>query len=197
MAWISQEKAGRTFDVLIQDEEADCGLCCVAMIVNLMGQGKPTSSMVRQNLQQGAYKASTKDKQGYVPTVLAKVRPEVATHSSGTYLQSLQPVLTRWKVGSLYNAGATNVQAAIQSAKAGEPIICHVTWTNGGGGHWVVITHSMVMSHYILDPFWGLQINSSLTRYVGLQRDPSSAGRVVPTDYGTWTGEWLKITGVV
>jgi hypothetical protein len=38
MAWISQEKAGRTYDVLIQDEEADCGFCCVAMTVNLMGR---------------------------------------------------------------------------------------------------------------------------------------------------------------
>jgi hypothetical protein len=196
MAWVTQEKAGRSFDILFQDQEADCGLCCVAMVVNLFGLGKPTSSAVKQDLKEGSYKPSTKDRSGFSPSVLTMVLPDTSTHSDGTYLISLQSVLKKWKIGSVYNSSLTNVQAAIQGAVAGAPIICHVTWT-GGGGHWVVITHSMGASHYILDPYYGLAINSSLTKYVGLPQSSSNTGNVTKTEYGTWTGEWLKITGVI
>ena len=192
MGWVNQEKAGRRFDVLIQEQEADCGLCCVAMVVNLLGQGKPTSGMVKTNLKKGAYKPSTQDRVGFAPTPLAVVRPGVATHSNGTYLQSLQPVLTKWHINSVYRGPSPNVQAAIAGAYAGKPIICHVTWTSGGG-HWVVITHSMGNSHYVLDPYYGLAINSSLQNYEGLEQSAHSVGAVTKVLYGRWTGEWLKI----
>lgn len=194
MAWITQEKAGRRFDVLIQAQEADCGLCCVAMVVNLLGQGKPTSGTVKAELDKGAYSPSTQDRAAFAPSLLSKVLPDLSTHSPGTYLRSLQAVLTKWGIASVEDNDIYNVQAAIQGAIAGQPIICHVTWTIGGG-HWVVITHSMGASHYVLDPLYGLQINSSLTNYVGLERSVASAGQVVPVNYGAWTGNWLKITG--
>lgn len=194
MAWQTYEKADRNFDVLIQEQEADCGLCCVAMIVNLLGQGKPSSNAIRAQLQSGAYKPSTQDRSGFKPTILAAVRPEVATHSLGTYLQNLQQVLTKYKINSAYNGPAeiNNVQTAIKTAYAGKPIICHVSWTNGGG-HWVVITHASGNSHYVLDPYYGLRVNSSDQYYEGLTQSPHSAGSVQSERYGTWTGEWLKI----
>ncbi|SFG41477.1 Papain-like cysteine protease AvrRpt2 [Novosphingobium sp. CF614] len=194
MGWIVQEKAGRTFDVLIQDQEADCGLCCVAMVVNLIVGGKPTSAMVKKNLPTGAYSPSTKDRVGFAPSLLSSVLTDTSFHSTGTYLTSLQGALAAWKIKSEYCSPSSNVQQAILNAKAGEPIICHVTWNNGVG-HWVVITHSMGNSHYILDPYWGLQINSDTTQYKGLLQSPLNAGSVTPVTYGTWSGEWLKITG--
>lgn len=196
MGWISQEKAGRTFDVLIQDQEADCGLCCVAMVVNLLGEGKPTSAMVKNNLPRGAYVPSTRDRVGFAPSLLSSVLPDTSYHSLGTYLTSLQGALAKWHIRSEYCSPASNVQQAILDAKAGTPIIIHVTWAGqNAGGHWVVITHSMGNSHYILDPYYGLQINSSNTKYVGLERSQHSAGSVSRIEYGHWTGEWLKITG--
>lgn len=196
MGWMVQEKAGRTFDVLIQDQEADCGLCCVAMVVNQIVGGKPTSSMVKNNLPKGAYSPSTKDRAGFAPSLLTSVVATSSYHSPGTYLKDLQGALAAWGITSEYRSPAMNVQQAIFDAKAGKPIICHVTWAGAGGGHWVVITHSMGNSHYILDPCYGLQINSSTTRYVGLERSLPSAGSVTAVEYGTWTGEWLKITGI-
>lgn len=195
MGWIVQEKAGRTFDVLMQEQEADCGLCCVAMVVNQMVGGKPTSGMVKNNLPKGAYSPSTRDRVGFAPSLLSSVLADTSFHSPGTYLTSLQGALAAWKIKSEYCSPAANVQQAILSAVAGAPIICHVTWT-GGQGHWVVITHAMGNSHYILDPAYGLTINSSTTKYVGLQQSPASAGAVTAVEYGSWTGEWLKITGV-
>jgi hypothetical protein len=196
MAWTSMTKADRTFDILLQDHEADCGLCCVAMVVNLLKQGKPNSATVKEALRNGAYNPSTKDRAAFKPSLLTAVLPDVSTRSSGTYLLELQKVLTTWKIASTYDISVSNVQAAIQGAVAGQPIICHVTWTSGGG-HWVVITHSMGMSHYILDPSYGLQINSNLMKYVGLEQGSASPGRVKAVEYGTWTGEWLKISGLL
>jgi len=196
MAWIQQTKAERTFDILIQDQEADCGLCCVAMVVNLLGQGKPSSSMVKNNLPKGAYKPSTKDRVGFAPSMLSAVLPDVSTHSGGTYLANLQEALTKWQIASVDDTASSNVQAAIQGAVAGKPIINHVTWTNGGG-HWVVISHAMGASYYILDPYYGLTVGSSLTKYAGLVQDGANVGKVTTAEYGTWTGEWLKITGMM
>ena len=192
MGWQSYEKAGRRFDVLIQEQEADCGLCCVAMIVNLLGHGKPSSAQVKANLKKEAYKPSTHDRKGFVPTIISAVRPEVETHSSGTYLKSLQKVLDLWHIKSNYNGPSGSVQQAIAGAHAGKPLICHVTWI-GGGGHWVVISHSMGNSHYVLDPYYGLTINSSRQNYEGLIQSAHSAGSVTKAVYGRWTGEWLKI----
>jgi ABC-type bacteriocin/lantibiotic exporter with double-glycine peptidase domain len=193
MGWEKYEKAGRRFDVLIQEQEADCGLCCVAMVVNLLGRGKPTSATVKANLKKGAYNPSTQDRAGFVPTMLTAARPDVATHSTGTYLQSLKQALVGWNINSVYKGPSPNIEGAIAGAQAGKPIIIHVTWNNGGG-HWVVITHSMGNSHYVLDPYYGLAINSSKINYEGLKQSAHSAGAVDKVVYGRWTGEWLKIT---
>jgi len=190
--WQKFEKAGRRFDVLIQNQEADCGLCCVAMIVNQLGRGKPTSATVKVNLLKGAYKPSTQDRAGFAPTMLTAVRPGNITHSQGTYLKSLQQVLSVWNIDSVYNGPSSNVQTAIASTCSGKPIICHVTWKHGGG-HWVVITHSMGNSHYVLDPYYGLQINSSKQNYEGIEQSSHKAGTITNVIYGRWTGEWLKI----
>lgn len=83
--------------MLIQEEEADCGLCCVAMIVKLLGQGKPTSSMVKKNLPTGAYKPSTKDRVGFAPSILSAVTPDVAEHKAmGPTLLALKQALSSW-----------------------------------------------------------------------------------------------------
>lgn len=199
MGWVNYEKAGRSFDVLIQEEEADCGLCCIAMVVNLLGHGKPTSSMVKKNLPKGAYKPSTKDRVGFAPSILSAVTPDVAEHSNGTYLLTLKQALSCWGITSSYNGPSSDIRGAIASAHAGKPIIAHVTWS-AGGGHWVVITHSMGNSHYVLDPYFGLAINSSFINYEGLEKpagssasSSSSTGSLSKVIYGTWTGEWLKI----
>ncbi|TDI65912.1 MAG: hypothetical protein E2O88_09715, partial [Bacteroidetes bacterium] len=152
MGWQNFEKAGRRFDVLIQNQETDCGLCCVAMIVNQLGKGKPSSRTVNGNLPKGDYKPSTQDRAGFTPTMLTAVSPGNVTHSQGTYLKSLQQALSVWNIRSVYNdPRSSNVQTGIASTRSGKPIICHVTWKHGGG-HWVVITHSMGNSHYVLDP---------------------------------------------
>ncbi len=190
MGWQTHEKAGRRFDVLMQEQEADCGLCCVAMVVNLLGMGKPSSGNVKMNML-GGYMPSTKDRAGMVPTAIAVVKPGAATHSQGTYLTSLQRALKKWHIDSDYMGGSPDVASAIMAAQAGHPIICHVTWASGGG-HWVVITHSMGLSHYVLDPAYGLQINSSLQNYEGL-KEGGTPGSVQKATYGRWTGEWLKI----
>jgi ABC-type bacteriocin/lantibiotic exporter with double-glycine peptidase domain len=190
MGWKTKTVAHHTFDVLLQEQEADCGLCCVAMVVNLKGQGKPTSALVRQELPKGAYQPSTMDRTGFQPTPLSMAVQPTAHHSDGTYLRDLQQALTKWGIQSTYKGGGARVQDAIIDAQAGEPIICHVTW-QGGGGHWVVITHAQGASHFVLDPDSGLWVNNSPITYDRLEWTAGAAAKVT---YGTWTGEWLKIT---
>lgn len=178
--WEEQEVDGKTFDVLIQGQEADCGLCSAAMIMNLLGQGKPKSSTIKGLLQQGDYQPSTRDRSGFAPSLLSMtvVRTEDETHSTGTYLDRLAAVLAQYNIkGKHYY---DNVAKGINNAKSKRPIICHVTWDNGGG-HWVVVAKSSGRKHYVLDPFYGVTVNRSTTTY-------TARGGVT----GRWTGEWLK-----
>ncbi|MFV1873549.1 MAG: cysteine peptidase family C39 domain-containing protein [Oleiphilus sp.] len=193
MGWENYTKAGRSFDVLIQEQEADCGLCCVAMIVNQKGQGKPSSSMVKNLIGKQNYQPSTKDRAWAAPSILTLTVTPTETHSSGTYLKSLQDALNTYGVKSTYCGPHANIQGAIKNATADQPIIAHVTW-NSGAGHWVVITHSQGNSHYVLDPYYGLQINSDTTLYQGVEQGGTGPGSVQVATYGHWTGEWLKIS---
>lgn len=181
--WETQKKFGYSFDVLIQAEEADCGLCCCAMVVNQLGQGKPTSTGLQGNLAKGAYNKSTKDRAGMVATPLAVMAQQ--THSAGTIINSLSGVLSRYHIANtVHENDGQDMAAAIESASEAHPLILRVKW-DGPGAHWVVIAKSSGKAQFVLDPYYGFRINSSTTRYTG-----TTATGVIN---GDWSPYWLQV----
>ena len=193
--WESQTKAGYTYDVLMQEEEADCGLCCAAMAVNLLGQGKPTSDVMQRNIPKGAYKKSTRDRAGMVATPLAALGLGRETHSAGTYIDSLRRGLAAFRIDSTAhsnNAGGLN--AAILSATPERPVIVRIGWVPNDAGHWVVIARVSGTALFILDPAYGFNVNTGTASYTATWL-PGAGGGGAPRQgvIGRFTPYWLQI----
>jgi ABC-type bacteriocin/lantibiotic exporter with double-glycine peptidase domain len=189
LAWTSQTVAGYTYDVLLQQQQADCGLCCVAMVVNQLGRGRPSSAAVKQMLDQGAYKPATADRAGFRPSILTAVVSPPVTGSPGTVLPSLKAALAKYQIGSTIT-GPAAMSSGLATVTPRNPLITHITWNNGGG-HWVVVAKVAGTAQFVLDPAYGLRINSSPTDYSWAQQG-ATPGQVVVNAHGRFTGWWLR-----
>jgi ABC-type bacteriocin/lantibiotic exporter with double-glycine peptidase domain len=189
VAWQTQTVAGYTYDVLMQQQQADCGLCCVAMVVNLRGGGKPTSAAVKQLLDQGAYNPATADRAGFKPSLLTAVVSPPVTGSPGTVLPSLKAALARYQIASTIT-GPASMATGLATVTPRNPLITHITWNNGTG-HWVVVARVAGTAQFILDPAYGFRINSSPTDYSWVQQG-ATPGKVAVNAYGRFTGWWLR-----
>lgn len=163
---------GSKWNVLRQDEEAECGFCCVAMVINIAGDGSfpPTSSMIKENTHR--YDRSTKDRPGMVATALVPDAEDYGEvhHGGGTDIYLLGDLLTTYGVNcTVLSAGG--VKSAMQHVTPAKPMIVLVQWTLGGG-HWVVVvkrkTRGLLASsdYTILDPANGtIEINRGSVNY--------------------------------
>ncbi|GAB6905662.1 hypothetical protein DESC_780208 [Desulfosarcina cetonica] len=199
--WRTQVVAGNTFNILFQEEEADCGPCCCAMIVNMIDGSKPTSTSIQSNMPQGAYAKSTRDRSGFKPTIFHQVglvAPD-EYHSSGTYINALGHALAQFGIANTpHGNDGTSLRKAMRSASSARPIIVLVQW-HGGGGHWIVIAGS---EHHrkglfggfrgytrltILDPYYGgTTLNGTSSTYVSATREGSHGT-------GSFAPYWLQV----
>jgi ABC-type bacteriocin/lantibiotic exporter with double-glycine peptidase domain len=192
--WVSETKASYTYDVLMQEEEADCGLCCTAMIVNLMGQGKPTSDIMQRQLPKGAYNKSTRDRPGMMPTPLAQMGLVTETHSEGTYIASLGQALASYHIPNTTYSGAGNVSAAVLGATPQRPVIVRVGWRPNNAGHWVVVVRAAGAALFILDPAYGFNINTGTGSYTATWQRGVGAGSAPQAGVvGDFTPHWLQV----
>lgn len=166
------------YDVLIQGEEASCGLCCCCMITALRGEGFPNSRIIESNLPADAYKKSSCDRAGWMPTALTGLAPN-EYHSKGTEIRNLGIALKAWHIqntchspGSLYT-----MPKALRSASHARPIIARIDWCNTfdvskRAGHWVLVVGYNNGELIVLDPALGLIRNNNLEEYQGGQFSP-------------------------
>jgi hypothetical protein len=199
--WRTQTINGQNYNVLFQDEEADCGLCCCAMIVNLLGQGKPNSTIMQSNLPVGAYSKSTRDRANFQPTIFHQVAPSAHSeyHSAGTYIQSLGHVLNTFGIlNTTHSNDGTDRRAALRTASETNPMIILVNWL-AGGGHWIVIMGAQhrrkgLFSFFagytrlsVLDPYYGATTSDGTnSTYISRTRDGSYGS-------GSFAPYWLQV----
>ncbi len=187
--WTTETKAGYSFDVLLQGEQANCGLCCCAMVVNLKGQGQPDSQAVQGVMGPGAYIKSHVDRAGLRPTPLVGLVAAPKPVDAGTELQGLSQALSAYKIRNTPRGGGP-LKNALLSATKEQPVIVQVKWS-GGGFHWVVIARSMGPAQIVLDPVYGLHINHSVEEYAEVGSGGAYGhGRTV---HGRWQEQWLKV----
>ena len=156
------------FYVCAQDEEAECGFCCVAMVAHLAEGGDKsfpdTGSMISaskalyKNTGNALYKydRSTKDRPGMVATPFVPEmelidyenaqagsnEPAMIHHGGGTYVELLGTLLRGYGVKcNVFSDDAGGLKSAIQHATPKKPVIVLVLWNPVGqaGGHWVVV----------------------------------------------------------
>lgn len=198
--WRTQMVAGRSFNILFQEEEADCGLCCCAMIVNLKTGSRPTSTAMQQHLPPGAYHKSTRDRAGFKPTIFHQIGVQGHEHhSQGTYIQSLSHALTQVGIANTSHSNdAADLREAMRNASVDRPIIVLVNWL-GGGGHWIVIAGNEhrrkgLLGGFrgytrltILDPYYGGTTSDGTNKtYISATRDGSHGT-------GPFASYWLMV----
>ncbi|MBV1856894.1 MAG: hypothetical protein KUG77_00685 [Nannocystaceae bacterium] len=182
--WETETSAGYTHNILYQGEEADCGLCCCAMVINLKDGSRPTSKSIQTRLPKGHYIKARNDRAGHCATPFAIAAP-LASVNAGTLLEGISLALTAFGIRNT-KYGGSGLKQALRNARQENPVIVQVQWKDGGGYHWVVIGRSMGKAQLVLDPAYGMHINQNTDTYTGF------AGGA-KTEYGTWMQEWLTV----
>ncbi len=151
-------------DICLQDSGFSCGMTAVAMVVNLTGNGKPTEKSIMQVSKEssGSYVPGISDKSGMVK-VMHDVIPKAAF--AGTYCNNLGSILTTYKITNVYvdpSVSTKSVSDMQKKANSHQPLIAHINWTMGGGGHFIVIQNcsgAFSKKMTIYDPASGLVQN--------------------------------------
>jgi ABC-type bacteriocin/lantibiotic exporter with double-glycine peptidase domain len=192
--WETHSKAGYTYDVLMQEEEADCGPCCTAMVVHLIDGSKPTSGTMQKLLPKGSYKKSTRDRAGMVATPLAALGLGQETHSAGTYIHALSHALRAVNIPNTAHSNHAGVAQAILSATPANPVIVRVGWAPNDSGHWVVIANVKGTALFILDPAYGFNVNTGTDYYAATWYPGAGPGKApVVGVWGYFTPYWLQV----
>jgi len=187
--WKTKESAGYAHDILFQGEEADCGICCCAMVINLKDGSRPTSRAIQTRLPAGHYIKARSDRAGLRATPFAVAAPP-ASVDAGTLLDGISVALTAFDIRHTKYGGG-GLKQALQNASRQKPVIVQVQWKNGGY-HWVVIARSLGNAQLVLDPAYGMHINHSTQSYTGFVGNSWTDGGT-KTEHGTWMQEWLTV----
>lgn len=187
--WETKTIAGYSHNILYQGEEADCGICCCAMVINLKDGSKPTSKAIQTRLPRGHYIKARADRAGLRATPFAVAAPP-ANVDAGTLLDGISLALTNSGIRNTPRGGG-GLEQALRSASRERPVIVQVQWSHGGY-HWVVIARSLGQAQLVLDPAYGMHINHSTRRYTGFAGSTWTDAST-KTDHGTWMQEWLTV----
>lgn len=188
--WETQTRAGYKHHILFQGEEADCGICCCAMVINLRNGSYPTSKAVQARIPKGTYIKARSDRAGAMATALVVARPP-APVDAGTLLDGIGAALKAYRIPHTPYGGGS-LENALRNANPRHPVIVQVEWAGGNGFHWVVVARSLGRAQLILDPCFGLHINQSTTHYVGFD-DNGWTSHTAKQDFGKWTNQWLTV----
>lgn len=134
------------YNILKQDEEMSCGLCCCAMVLRLLrnstlsertmvNESKIISQKDKssQNDITKKYTRPIKNVPGARKTAFAQATQHHMTYNDGTYAPHLVKILDSNNINAHY--GRSSIKNAMDAVTKEKPLIIRV----GESGHWVVV----------------------------------------------------------